>query len=262
MGIRFLFGIALFIFVSFKSFAVDDSKSSHSVRFIADEWYPFNGQPNGAKPGFMIELAERIVEPNGWHLEYRLASWDKAIELVNQGLYDCVVGAYKEEVPHFIFPNIPWALDQDGFYGLTDYAWEFKALSDLENQRIGLISSYSYGKEIDEWLAAHPEQLDWLDGNDALDLHIQKLLHKRLDLILESITVMKTKLSAMHLVHKVSLLSRYSVPDEVYVACSPDPKVKDKSKALTVMFDEGYKALQASGELEQLQQRYGVMIVE
>ncbi|WP_157729877.1 transporter substrate-binding domain-containing protein [Bacterioplanes sanyensis] len=84
--------------------------AAQTLSIRSDTWYPMNGDPQADKPGFMIEIAKAIFEPQGITIDYRLMPWERALSEVRAGRIDCVVGAYVEDAPDFVFPEQPWGL--------------------------------------------------------------------------------------------------------------------------------------------------------
>ena len=71
--------------------------SGDTIRLRADAWFPINGDPQAAHPGFGIEALQAIWKQAGHQLDYRLMSWGPSLEAVRNGSADCVIGAYKED---------------------------------------------------------------------------------------------------------------------------------------------------------------------
>ena len=55
----------------------------------------------------MIELAQRIAAEAGHQIDYKIMPWERSVLKVRRGDFDCVVGAYKEDSPDFIFRIAP-----------------------------------------------------------------------------------------------------------------------------------------------------------
>lgn len=250
--------IALIVAVRVDCIYALEKASLGTITIVADEWYPMNGDPNAPLPGYMIEIASEIMKRNRGQVLYRIMPWDKALDLVRAGYFDCVVGAYVEDAPDFLFPRHEWGRDQLAFYGLKDKTWNFQSFDDLKNQRIGVITGYAYGEEVEAWLQANPKHVQWLQQNDALKLHILKLLNNRVDLILESVAVMSNRLSELGYQDKIVNLSLYGQPNSTYIACSPhETKIKRSQRIVEVM-DIGLGMLKSEHKLIPILDKYGI----
>lgn len=230
----------------------------HSLSIVADEWYPMNGKPGSDRPGFMIEIAETLAATLGVGLDYRIMPWDKALDMVAKGAFDCVIGAYKEDAREFIFPSHHWGVDQLAFYGQTTSNWAYNGFDSLKNKQIGVISGYSYGEEMDNWLMNNSKHIVRLDNNDALTQLSLMLMNQRLDLVLESQAVMENKLKRKKWNTKIKQVSLFGEKNPLYLACSPHPKRVDFIQAVLAQMDEAFVKLKAQQGIEPILARYGV----
>lgn len=231
--------------------------SADTISIRADNWYPINGEPGSDKPGFMIELAQTIFKTNGHEVDYQTLPWKRAIQQTREGLIDCVVGAYKEDVPDFIFPEEPWGLDQSFFYVQKNSNWVFKDISTLAStdSTIALIGGYAYSDEFDVFTKANPDKVQFINADNALDNNIKKVLAGRATSTLESKLVMLAKLKDLGLTGQLKTAGALSEPIEMYIACSPN---KGSSNAYVEMIDKGTRELRANGKLAEILSKYGV----
>ncbi|HEY9032386.1 MAG TPA: transporter substrate-binding domain-containing protein [Pseudomonadales bacterium] len=229
-----------------------------TVSLRADPWYPYNGQPDALQPGYMIEIARQIFAEQGLALDYRLLNWERSLAGVREGTIDCVVGAYKSDAPDLLFPEHSFGLDTIGFFAAGAASdWRYEDMRSLYNKRIGVIASYSYGSEIDRFVADNADS-HWVHtarGNQPLQRNIQMLLAGRLDLLIESVVVMQATLAAMGLSGSVHEVDRLDAADPLYIACSP--AVAAGADYIRIL-DEGMRRLRESGELERILSRYGL----
>ncbi len=231
--------------------------AADTITIRADNWYPINGEPGAKNPGFMIELAETIFKANGHNVDYRTLPWLRATQLTREGQFDCVVGAYKDDVPDFVFPQEPWGLDQSIFYVKKDSDWVFKDMPTLASTQstFALIGGYAYGDEFDAFAKANPDRVQFINADNALDNNIKKVLAGRATATLESKMVMSAKIKDLGITGQLKTAGALQEPTEMYIACSPN---KDTSKAYTDMIDKGTRELRASGKLAEILAKYGI----
>jgi polar amino acid transport system substrate-binding protein len=228
-----------------------------NVSLRADEWYPYNGTPGSARPGYMIELAQQALAKGGHQVSYALMPWERALEAVRKGEYDCVVGAAKSDAPDFVYPEEPMGRDQTVFYVKKGTAWRYAGIPSLASVKLAVIAGYSYDEELDRYIEenAGKPALQVISGDNALDQNVKKLKAGRVDVVAESQAVFSAKVADMGLKGEFDLAGTQGEPDEVYVACSPArPASRDYARLLT----EGVRAMRASGELSTLLEKYGV----
>ncbi len=226
-----------------------------TVVIRADRWYPMNGDPNDPNPGFMIEIARYSLEKAGHQVDYDLMPWARALQQAKNGLIDCVVGAYKSDAPNFLFPNISQGATNTAAFVKKGSTWRYSNLEALKLVNVGAVASYSYGKEIDAFIAANPERVHLLSGERALEQNIRKVLSSRIDVVLESPAVLNAKLKEMHLTNHVEFAGSINKPENLYVACTPR---KASSVEYVKLIGDGTRELRASGELKNILDKYDV----
>ncbi len=228
-----------------------------SVSIRADVWYPINGVPGSDKPGYMIELAQIILKEHGYTVDYRASPWERSLEEVRKGKHDCVVGAYTEDAPDFLFPAIPWGKIESTFYVKKGSSWKYDGIKSLMSVKVGTIGGYAYSDDFDAYVEANKgsARVQIIKGNNALENNIKKMLAGRIDVVIESHLVMEAKLKEMGKSNDIAGAGLLAEADNMYIACSP---AKAQSKQLVEWFTEGLKKLRASGELKKVLSKYGL----
>lgn len=230
--------------------------SADTISIRADSWFPMNGVPNSAKPGYMIEIATQIFADAGHTVDYRTMPWERAIISVREGQFDCVVGAYAEDAPDFLYPTESWGMDEGVFYVKKGDDWQYTGLESLRNLKLGLIGGYAYDEAFDKFIEENNTgNFQLLYGDNALEQNIKKILAGRLTATVESPLVMQAKLTEMGLLGEIVNAGNLGEPSAIYIACSP---AKSSSKDLIKLVDEGTSRLRKSGELQQILDKYGL----
>ena len=124
---------------------------------------------------------------------------------------------------------------------------------------MGVLAEYDYdaGGPLDRYIKAHvnTSAVVALYGDQGLDLHIKKLSAGRIDIVIESTTVMDSKLAEMGLSDAIVIAGTFGVPSLLYVACSP---ARASSKVYVQLLTEGIREMRKSGELDEILSNYGV----
>jgi polar amino acid transport system substrate-binding protein len=160
-----------------------------TVSIRADAWFPINGEPGGNSEGYMIDMATAIFTAAGHTVDYKKMPWVRAVKSVREGLFDCVVGAYVEDAPDFIFPSTNWGMDRTGYYVTSESTWKFSGFDSLLTETVGVINGYAYGDEFDALVKSRVDVFQGSSGEDALERNFKKLVHNRLDIVVESVVV-------------------------------------------------------------------------
>ncbi|MBD1388765.1 transporter substrate-binding domain-containing protein [Neiella sp. HB171785] len=237
---------------------VASSSVARTITIRADEWYPLNGQPNAQHPGVMIELAKAVFEPNGYAVDYDLLPWKRAVSAVEAGEFDCVVGAYPEDVPGFLLPNHHWGSVGTGLYGLSNRTTTINQLDQLLQYQVGVIKGYAYSDDaLNQMIATHPSTFVAVHGSTPLESNIHKLLHQRINIIIESPPVMKNKLAKLGLEQQISLIREVGTAKPVYLACSPN--IADMPDIIELV-DQQTMHLKRTGDYQNILRKYGFSV--
>lgn len=239
------------------SFMMSAAVWSETLTIRSDNWYPINGEAGTDKQGFMIDIAAAIMKKHDISVDYQTMPWERSLREVRDGAYDCVVGAYKEDAPDFIFPDEAWGMDQNIFYVTKNNPWVYKGMESLKGQSIGLIGGYAYEEEFDKHAEANKRSggFQFVNADNALEQNIKKLLSNRITATVESPLVMAAKLKEMGLAGKLTPAGHLSEPTEMYIACAPN---SERTAKFVKLLSEGLRELRASGELTRILDHYGL----
>ncbi len=226
---------------------------SDVITIAADEWMPYNGVPKSDKPGYGIELAEMIFKEAGHTVKYEVIPWNRAVQTTRNGQYTAVIGAFKEDAPDFIYPDVEFGYSINEFFVKVDSKWQYSGLNSLDNKKIGLIKDYSYGDELDEYFSKNSKNVDFVFGSNPLEMNIKKLVSGRIDVFVEDRNVAAQKIAEINLTEKVKSAGSPSQGNKIYIAFSPkNPKSKEYAEILT----KGIKKMEENGELKKLLTKY------
>jgi polar amino acid transport system substrate-binding protein len=225
-----------------------------TISIRADNWFPMNGQPNAKQPGYMIELATHIFTAAGHTVDYKLLPWERAVDSVRKGEFDCVVGAYKDDAPDFVYPQAPWGMDSTVFFVKAGDSWTYTGLASFQGKKVAVIKGYAYGDEFDKYIIDNSSLFDAIGANNGLENNIKKLQAGRVSVVAESPSVMGAKLKKMG-VSGIVAAGSLGASTEMYIACSP---AKATSAGYIKLIDEGTARLRASGEFGKILSSYGI----
>ena len=232
--------------------------SAATISVRADSWPPYNDTPQEVKAGYMIEVLKEIFLPLGHKIDYRLLSWDESLAAVRKGQFDAVVGASKDDAPDFVYPKETFGRSGNGFFVLRGNPWRFQGLSSLTQVRLGVIESYAYNPELDNYLKAHKgtTRIVVAGGETPLGDLIDLLRQGKLDVIVEDTSVMTYALAKSKVPPgEIKRAGELGESSDLYVAFSPGGK---NSREYARLFDAGLIKLRQSGRLQAILARYGL----
>lgn len=230
--------------------------SAAEVSLRADVWYPMNGEPGAANPGFMVEIAQEALKAGGHTVNYQTLPWERAVAETRAGKFDCVIGAYKEDTPDFVFPDEPFGMDVQAFYVKKGQAWKYGGdINGLKGISVAVIGGYAYGDEFEAFAKANAAGIQTVSGDNALEQNLKKVQAGRAVATLESVYVAEAKIKEMGLTGQIEQAGLFGEPTEMYIACSPaKPSSKEYAKLLT----DGIRALRGNGKLAAILGKYGL----
>jgi len=230
---------------------------AEQVSLRADVWFPHNGEPASATPGYMIEIAKEIFGAAGIQVNYENMPWERALQITRAGQNDCVVGAAKGDAPDFIFPDEPQGSDQSFAFVKKGAAWRYSGIASFSSVKLGVVEGYSYTTEVDEYIKANKSsgKVQSVAGETPLEQNMRKLLAGRIDAIVESRPVFLAMAKKLQLDGKFDEAGNVGEPSELYIACSP---VKANVKSYGKLLTEGTVKLRASGKLAAILNKYGL----
>lgn len=230
--------------------------SSQDIVLAADYYCPLNCTPNTASPGYSIEIITKIFAPYGIKVVYKNMPWQRALALAKRGEIDGVIGALKAEAPQLIFPKTPLSHIANHLFVKQHSRWQYVGIDSLMYQRLGVISGYSYGQEIDQYIIENngSEFIKLVSGNSGVKTNIRKLLRGRIDVYVEDSQVMNYVAKELGIQSKIKSAG-VSSTKPIYIAFSPQSAL---ALQFVQIFDHGFEPLKASGELNAILAKYGV----
>ena len=231
--------------------------NADTVTIRADEWYPVNGGEKSAQPGYMIEIAKEILMKNGHSLDYQTLPWVGSIAMVRKGTYDCVVGADASDAPDFLFSKNTWGKIKPVMYVKQGDTWRYGGIPSLSNKQLGIIGSYAYSDELDQYIANHKDshKVQEVKADKALRQNIGKLLSGRIDVLVEFDLIMEAKLAELNFSDKVIAAGDVTQGESLYIACGPN---KASSAKYIELFSNGLTKMRENGQLQSILDKYGL----
>jgi polar amino acid transport system substrate-binding protein len=229
---------------------------AEEIVLAADEWCPYNCAPDDDHPGFMIDIAKYAFAKAGHTVRYELLPWARAIVWVREGIYQGIVGAGRDETPDFIFPDIELGKATHTFYIKKGGSWKYEGVASLQAISLGVILDYSYGNLYEDYIRPNVKsgRIQVIGGKNALGLNVKKLLHGRIDALVEDAAVFQHHLYATRTPNEF-IDAGVAHTEEVYIAFSPNV---DQSRAYAKILTDAMIELRSTGKLYDILSKYGV----
>lgn len=253
MSIRRLTIATVFLFLFCPSIG-----RSETITLVADEWPPFNAIPNTSEEGFIVDVARAVFQENGIKVSYKLIPWRRAVELTRMGTYNGLIGASKTDAPDFIFPSEELARNVISFYVRKNSLWVFNHRSDIEDVTLGVIAGYDYRQWLLDYIEDHKNEsakIQVMTGQQPLQRNILKLLHNRIDAVVDNEAVILNVARRMGVNDQIKPAGYGSEIAYIYIAFSP--KHAD-SQRYAQLLSEGIVQLRLNGQLARILSKYGL----
>lgn len=231
---------------------------AETLVIAGDIWCPVNCQPGSERPGIFVELAREIFAEAGIEVQYQALNWARTLQQVRRGQLNAAIGAGVEDAPDFLYGATAVASSRSCFFTLPNVTWRFTGTSSLNDQRLGVVNDYSYGDELNTYIELHrsdSERIQVAAGDQALALNIRKLMHSRVDVVVENAWVMQAMLANQGQVGALREAGCRAPDVPIYLAFSP---ALESSPRYVALFEQGLQRYRANGRLQQLLQAYGV----
>jgi polar amino acid transport system substrate-binding protein len=227
------------------------------ITLRADQWMPYNGDPNSAMPGYLIEIAKSAFEKAGHKMDYQIMNWERTVAWTRTGDIDCAVGATRDDDASLVFPQYSMGSNVTSIFVKKGNPWRFTNIEDLKKINLGVIGAYGYGEPLDSYIKdpANAHFVQDVKGDNALEQNIRKLLSGRIDALVEAPPVIAYKLANLNMKDALEDAGTPNTLADLYIACSPK---KPNSAAYVKLLEDELQRMRATGELKTLLDKYNV----
>lgn len=229
------------------------------ITLRADEWCPYNCQPDSQNPGFVVEIAKEVFSKAGHTVEYKLLPWKRTLQQVIDGTYVGAIGTGATDAKErgLIIPSVEQGYSGNVFVTKKENPWKYEGVESLASVKIGIISGYSYGEKIDKYIESakdKPDMVQIVSGDDALTINLKKLDAGKIDVVIDDKAVLMLKIRELGMQDKIKIAGEDEAAP-IYIGFSPkNPKSKEYAELLA----KGTEELRKSGKLKEILAKYGL----
>ncbi len=230
---------------------------------VADPYYPYTGEPDAKKPGYLVELIQHIFEKEGHTVKYEVKPWARALNMIKTGKADCIAGSYADEARNLgidvpVHETGVWRMHFFAQKGSKAESWKYDGSPrSLAKIRLGVIFGYEYGPEFDPYIqSAKSPSVEASSGEGALVKNIKKLLVGRIDIVMEEYGVFAHTSESLGVWDQmVDVGKEHGQGNKHYVFFS---KKIPKYSEYTKIFAQGMEEMRRNGQLLKLLKVYGL----
>jgi ABC-type amino acid transport substrate-binding protein len=231
---------------------------AETIKVAAIDWCP-QICANEEKPGYTIELIEKIFQEGEYTLEIDLFPWSRAIKYVSEGRYDALLAPAKKEAPHLVFPNFSVGHQQMCFFIDSNSTWRYSNKQSLKDLKIGIANDTSI-EELNGYIKENPEQFHYQPYHERfVAQNAGKVLKKRIDAFIFTKNTTLYELKNENLHHKIKNAGCVSKA-EIFLAFTPENKKKQQINKMINYFNKRMALLMEAGEINKIHQKYGIQL--
>ncbi|WP_057832923.1 substrate-binding periplasmic protein [Colwellia sp. TT2012] len=234
------------------------SQSKVTLTIAADNWCPFNCQPNSDYPGYMIEIAQQVFAEHNIKINYQIIPWSRALQLCRAGIISAVVGGYISDAPDFIYPLNEQGLIAFSFFSLKPGHWRYQGPASLDNQLLAVANGYAYTESLDSYIKLHQADATRIYsayGNKPLIENITLLEQGLIDVLVETEAVFWYTSKQSNRQEKFNMAGLLAPAKPAYIAFSP---AIEASTEYADILSKGIVRLRTNGELARILAKYGL----
>lgn len=246
------------IFVVSGIFSCSVPTSAQTITLVADEWPPFNTTMNSEEEGYLVEIARKVFESQGYTIVYENMPWKRALEMTLTGKADGAIGASKNDGKGLIFPSEELARTKMAFYVKDGTPWRFTERSSISQVSLGAIAGYDYRNWLNTYIQANKDnftKVQIITGDEPLKRNLTKLMLGRIDAVVDNEAVIQYVAKKMGISDTIECAGYDSEPSFIYIAFSPN---NPESPKHAEMLSQGIVRLRENGELKKILDKYGL----
>jgi len=218
---------------------------SNKITFSTEAW---KDATNKDGTGLYWDIFRAVYEPEGYTVETKIRTYERAVNLVKKNKVDVMVGSYIGEIENVIYPQNYFAVDIVQAVYLKSTKNDWRGLESIDGKIAGWIKGYSYDDYLPEGVL----------GNTAINrLHNRRtafalLGKKQLDYFIDAKADISDFLNTNAGYNAEDFVRNTILELKLYVVFTDN----ERGKKLAGIFDERFSALLAQGEIKKLYEKY------
>ena len=239
-------GMLFIILITLSGPSCPGIAGDHIVRIAGDE---------EKKGGYLVEITQTAFQRAGYQPVFEFVPWARALARTSIGDYDVLLAAYyTEERAKKLAYSAPIGKAEVVLLKLKSQHITYSSLKDLSRFRIGHIRGSAVSSEFD---AAEKAFLN-IQYVSHPELNIKKLLHHRIDLVVEKKQRL-IQLMSTTFVKEAAKLDFVSPPLKVNHFYNAFSRKKHQYRTRLNDFNKALQVITEDGTLAQILKRHGIL---
>ncbi|WP_415062810.1 substrate-binding periplasmic protein [Bdellovibrio sp.] len=228
-----------------------------TLSFRSDYWCPYVCEPNSSRPGYMVEVLQKIFQKHGHTVDVKLTNWVRAIKETRTGKAQGLLGARRADAPDFIFSEKSLGITKNVYFTHKDSSWTYQGRQSLQAARIGVINGYSYGDSIDHLIQTRHKSFIPFSGERPLEQVIKMLESGRLDAFIENPLALHYALKNQNLPTETLKVAGWVSAQDPFLFIGFTPN-NPESKTYATIVTKGIQELRRNGNLKRILDKYNL----
>lgn len=240
--------ITLFLLIPLGPAWGAEKNKIENIDVVTPQW---EAQTNADGTGLFFEIVQRVYEPLGIKMNYKLVPWKRALKMVSSKKADAMLCVWKQDASEqgHLIPNFPLFVEYTGVVFKKSRITSWRGLKTLDGKSAVWLRGYDFHTvpqlaaiSIKNWTEVDDYDRAWLLlANDRYDVYI--------DALIDLENYIATKPVDMALYQMEVLWG-----ENTYVAFAPT----EKSRLLIDIYDSRIRVLFKTGELQKIYEKWGV----
>lgn len=256
----------MILFLFFSLLATELRAQATKLLVGVDEYCPYTCLKSTHK-GYALDIAEQILAPRGFLLEYVPASWPRIKTMAKKGTIDLLIPVNQSETKELEILRTRNAINQfqkespAAYFVHKDSKWMYKGPESLKDQVIGIVQGYTYPEPLSTHLQDPRNQRKQivLASDQGNQRQIRMLATRRVTVVPSERLVFWYIARQMGLETEFKDAGVLDMPDDlVLFHYGIVHKNKPQAKNIQLWLDEGLDAMKGSDKLKAILKKYNL----
>lgn len=224
------------------------------IHLVTEDYPPYGFVEDGKLTGIAVDLVEVLFERIDQPIEVTLLPWTRALKMTELGEADGIFTTFysDERAQYLDYVKEPLAYEAQYIYHLATTDMTFRdSITGLSGYRIGIVQDYYLGEAFEK---AKSEGVLQVEENTDIETNIQKLLDKKIDIMIDHRNSTLFRLKKLGLTEKIKESANpFRKPESLHLCFSKKSKVDE---TMMLRIEEELKAMKKDGTYQNIIDSY------
>lgn len=237
-------------------FALSPPCDARKLSVVTEAWPPLVIQnQNGSASGYDYEVMAAVLASLGIEFTFEFLPWKRAVMNVRQHASDAILAIIDtEERRQFLtYPEEPLSSGGYVIFHPRQRPFTYTDLESLRDKVVGTVDGYTYTPE---FINARHFRKEAVNGDDALERNLHKLIGGRIELVIANKSVALYTAKRLDMLDKIDYTDRYvGGESQFYLAFS----TKEGNQVIAQHFSDALRHFKQTEAYRDIMARYGLI---